>query len=158
MPNRITDQQRSLIVGQYRASGLSQAAFCQQLLASEGIDLATRTLRFWCVQVQRPGSATQECIQIVAEALERLQGLLERLQSVQSQKPIADASNAAAAPAAAIEAPKAAPSPNHVEPAATQPAALRPSKAHAPIQFVPIEEPDVPEQPRRRPGRFIIDI
>jgi hypothetical protein len=82
MPTPITDKQRILIIDEYRGSGLTQEAYCKKLLASQGIPLAARTLRGWSRRLERPTNSSEACVQIVSEAIQRLQTVLEGLAQV----------------------------------------------------------------------------
>ena len=75
----ITDKQRILILDEYRASGLTQEAFCEELRASHGFNVAARTLRAWCRRSEQPTNSTEACVQIVTNAIERLQDVVKGL-------------------------------------------------------------------------------
>src|SRR5262249_2071804 len=96
MSQPATNQQRTSIVYQYRISGLSQDAFCEQLRASQGIQLAPRTLRAWSLRFGQPEESDAESAEIVAQAVRMLQGVLERLQVSHREAATEEASHIAA--------------------------------------------------------------
>lgn len=165
-----TAEQRASLVHQYRASGLSQDAFCAHLEATEGIHLAPRTLRAWAKRFGQRNEHGGECAEIAAEAVRMLQGLLGRLQVSHAKAARADSqaghpedatcetSRVAAIPASAVEAPSVAARRSEPEPVRTPPTGPG-GNAHATIEFLPVEEPPAPEQPLvRRKGRVVFDI
>jgi hypothetical protein len=158
MTKPLTDQDRALIVHQYLGSNLSQDEFCA-LKASEGIHLAPRTLRSWCTQVQRPRNPTEECVQIILEAVERLRGVLDRLQADRLPTSIGEGSHMAAGPASAPEAPKGAVSLAQTASAGALPTGRPDGNSHGTIEFMPTGEAPGAEHPTvRRKGGVIWSV
>lgn len=157
MTTPLSDKQRILILDEYRSSGLTQEAFCKQLRASQGIVLAARTLRAWSRRLEQPSNSNEACVQIVSEAIQRLQNVREALQAGNRQfdAPGADQVATGAGAASVLEAPTAAASPTQAQPPAAVPSGMPPGNPPAPIEFMATEEPAAPEKPRRRPGGVI---
>jgi hypothetical protein len=180
MPQPITDQQRASIVRQYLASGLNQADFCRSLAAVERVHVAPRTLRDWCSRFGGSQKVGEDTVRVVAEAVRMLQRLLGSLQAGGQQTVTTETSQVAAGAASqaghpedatyetsrvaagaasAVEAPSVAARPREPEPVGTPPTGTPGGNAHAPIEFMPPEEPHAPAQPLvRRKGRVIFDI
>jgi hypothetical protein len=156
MFERTTNQQRASIVYQYRISGLSQDAFCEQLRARQGIQLAPRTLRAWSSRFGPPTNSTDACVQIVSQAIQRLQGILEALHAGDLET-APGTSETAAAPASGSEAKKELASASPTDAAGALPPGMPGGKPQSHIEFMPTEKPPTPENPRRRRG-VIFDI
>src|SRR5450432_1791896 len=99
-----TDEDRAAIVHQYRTSGETQEAFCFFLEITQGIHVSPRTLREWDRRFGQPRGSAEECIHIVAEAIRKLQSVLEALQATTGK-------SLSTAAAAAVQAPTDAVSP-----------------------------------------------
>jgi hypothetical protein len=179
VPQPITDEQRASIVHRYLASGLGQDAFCARLEAKEGIHLASRTLRAWCSRFGQSRHPVEETVQIISEGIERLQGVLERLQTShakaatgdtsrlaagaaskagQQQTAGGETSEAAAASASVPEAPNRATNPTQAVPAGPLPCGKPGGRSRAPVEFVATEEPPAPEKPPVRRGGIIWEL
>ncbi len=155
MPKPITDQQRASIIHQYLASGLTQDCFCAALAATEDIHVSPRTLRAWCSRLGPPQEPMHETVEVVSEAIEKLQGVLEWLQAGHQEAAIGTVSQVAANLASADVATTRPASETQTDAAAPLPIGMPGGKSHKPIEFIPTEEPPVPEKPRRRPGRIV---
>jgi hypothetical protein len=159
MNTPVTDEERILIVEKYHISGLSQDAFCEELRASQGIHLAPRTLRAWSKRFGQPTNPADACVQIVSQAIQRLQGILDALDAGNPKTAVPGASQVAAGPAAMPETRKDLTSASPTEAACSLPTGMPGGNARAPIEFMPPEEPGTPEQPPRpRKGRVVWEV